>query len=181
MLAHPHWTTTHTAHTHVYIEHALEPLCPAQPLKLARSWVRLFPSIGLYISAGRLYLANTVRCHTLSVPTVRRQYSMKSCEICSRLGHQCYQFGHEIQRLEHNVRRPIPIGCFQGIADHALICQLQPCLAIAPGERYTGKCAPASCDPACSPPLRHATKIPQPCQAGRCQSHLLPKLGLFAR
>ena len=50
----------------------------AQALTPACSWIRLFPSIGLYISAGRLYLANTLRCHALSVPTVRRQHSMKS-------------------------------------------------------------------------------------------------------
>ena len=35
---------------------------------------------------------------------------MKSCEICSRLGHQRCQFGHEIKGLEQHVRRPIPIA-----------------------------------------------------------------------
>ena len=75
---------------------------------------------------------------------------------------------------------PIPIRCCQGIADHALICQLQSCLPIARGEKCTGRYAPASCALACSPPLRHATKILQPCLAGRYHNHPLPRQVLFA-
>ena len=78
-----HRTATRTAYTHVYIEHTLEPHCgaafrTAQPFTPARSQIRLVRPISLHISDGRLYLANTVRRHALSVPTVRGQYSMKS-------------------------------------------------------------------------------------------------------
>ena len=95
------------------------------------------------------------------------------------------------QRVGLSPSRPIPIRCFRGVTDHALICQLQSCLPIALGERYiggaafmplgAGKYAPASCAPACSPPPRHATKNLKPCLAGQCHSHPPPTQKSFDR
>lgn len=41
------------------------------------------------------------RCPQLAV---RREHAMKPCQVHPRWRHQCGKAGHQIQRVEHNVR-----------------------------------------------------------------------------
>ena len=57
---------------------------------------------------------------------VRCEYTVKTCQIDSGLGHQCGQLGNEIHRLEDHVGGAIAIRRFQLISNLAIIRQLQP-------------------------------------------------------
>jgi len=53
----------------------------------------------------------------------RGEYNVKTCQVDSRLGHQCGQFGNEIYRLEDDAAGAIPIRRFQLVSNLALIHQ----------------------------------------------------------
>ena len=57
----------------------------------------------------------------VQLPASRCHYSMKSYWVPSGSGYQRCQFGHKIQRVEHNVRSPIPITYHhQGISTRGI-------------------------------------------------------------
>ena len=80
---------------------------------------------------------------------------------------------------------PIPIGCFQAIADHTLVCQLQSCLA----QRRARDSPAGPPRPIRSSFLRSRVftaicamqrESSNPALAGQCHNHPLPRQVLFA-
>jgi len=67
------------------IENTLQPLCGAafratHSFAFARCSIQPFSSIGLFISSAFLYLDTTCRCYALTVPAIRCQHTVKSCQ-----------------------------------------------------------------------------------------------------
>jgi hypothetical protein len=52
--------------------------------------------------------------------TVRRKHAVESCQVHSGLGHQGGEPGHEIQRLEDDVRGAITVRCLELVTDVAI-------------------------------------------------------------
>ena len=72
---------------------------------------------------GPATLAPLCRCHQRTEFAVRGEYTMKTCQIDSRLGPQCGQFGNEIYRLEDDVGGAIPMRRFQLVSNLTLVRQ----------------------------------------------------------
>ena len=72
---------------------------------------------------GPATLAPLCRCHQRTEFAVRGEYTEKTCQIDSRLGYQCGQFGNEIYRLKDDMDGAIPIRRFQLVSDLTLVRQ----------------------------------------------------------
>ncbi len=93
-------------------EHAFEALCPGHGLVTLFWWFILFRLrwVAPPTPGGR---------HFGAVFAVGGKYTMKPCQVHSRLGHQRRQLGNEIQRLKDDVRGAIAVGRFELVADIA--------------------------------------------------------------
>ncbi len=98
------------ANRHIDVEHAFEALCPGHGLVTLFWWFILF----------RLrWVAPPTpdRRHFGAVFAVGGKYTVKPCQVHSRLGYQRRQLGNEIQRLEDDMRGAIAVGRFELVAD----------------------------------------------------------------
>jgi len=103
-------------------ENPLQPLRPGHG-HITLNWRFLVPP---FRQPGFATLAPLCRCHQRTVFAVRGEYTVKTCQIDSGLGHQGGQLGDEIHRLEDHVGGAIAIRRFQLISNLAIIRQRQP-------------------------------------------------------
>ena len=103
------------------------------------------------------------RCHQRTVFAVRGEYTVKTCQIDSGLGHQCGQLGNKIHRLKDHVGGAIAIRRFQLISNLALIRQRQPLF----GYGRTGNVT-----------AQALQFVPQGSLSSRTGPHLLALIGL---
>jgi len=117
-----HVSTSISPKAPTFGEYPLQTLGPGHR-RMALNWRFLILDICSFRFAT---LAPLCRCHQRTVFAVRGEYTVKTCQIDSGLGHQCGQLGNKIHRLKDHVGGAIAIRRFQLISNLALIRQRQP-------------------------------------------------------
>src|SRR5580692_6325461 len=106
-------------------EHSLQPSCPAHR---HMPWRRWLGRISARHRRRRCTPAPLRRRHRRPILTVRGKHAVIPGQVHPRRRDQRREARHQIQRLEHNVRRAIPIRRFERVA-HLARCRQRQALA----------------------------------------------------